>query len=58
MLSTGSSNLNFTGKNITIVDERSELRLFYKRVPQMNVGDRTDVLDNCPKESKGYNNGN
>lgn len=49
VLSTGSSNLNFTGKNITIVDERSELGACYKGVPQMNVGDRTDVLDNCPK---------
>lgn len=49
VLSTGSATLNFTGKNITVVDERSELGACYKGIPQMNIGDRTDVLDNCPK---------
>jgi len=49
VLSTGSSSLKLTGKNITIIDERSELGACYNGVPQMNIGDRTDVLDNCPK---------
>lgn len=38
-----------TGKNITIVDERSEIAACYRGAPQMDVGVRTDVLDNCPK---------
>lgn len=38
-----------TGKNITIVDERSEIAACYRGSPQMDVGVRTDVLDNCPK---------
>ncbi|HCQ91639.1 MAG TPA: stage III sporulation protein AA, partial [Clostridium sp.] len=49
VLSTGSSTLKLTGKNITIVDERSELGACYNGIPQMNIGDRTDILDNCPK---------
>lgn len=49
ILSTGSSSLKLTGKNITVVDERSELGACYNGIPQMNIGDRTDVLDNCPK---------
>lgn len=38
-----------TGKNLTIVDERSEIAACYRGAPQMDVGVRTDVLDNCPK---------
>ena len=40
---------NFNGKNVSIIDERSEIAGSFKGIPQMEVGPRTDVLDNCPK---------
>lgn len=41
--------VNLKGKNITVIDERSEIAACFKGIPQMNVGNRTDVLDSCPK---------
>lgn len=41
--------LSEKGKKISIIDERSEIAASYLGVPQMNVGIRTDVLDNCLK---------
>lgn len=38
-----------TGKNVCVIDERSELAASFKGVPQNHIGTRTDVLDNCPK---------
>ena len=46
-ISNGSGTMR--GKNITIIDERSEIAACYRGTPQMEVGIRTDVLDNCPK---------
>ncbi|MGV8982382.1 stage III sporulation protein AA [Clostridium sp.] len=48
-LSQGDKNKNFHGKNVSIIDERSEIAGSFKGIPQMDVGIRTDVLDNCPK---------
>lgn len=48
-LSQGDENKNFHGKNVSIIDERSEIAGSFKGIPQMDVGIRTDVLDNCPK---------
>ncbi|WP_373898374.1 stage III sporulation protein AA [Haloimpatiens sp. FM7315] len=48
-ISNGIRNYSFTGKKVCIVDERSEIAGCYSGVPQMDVGIRTDVLDNCPK---------
>ncbi|NLK93607.1 MAG: stage III sporulation protein AA [Clostridiales bacterium] len=42
-------NISGLGKKVTIVDERSEIAACYMGVPQMDVGIRTDVLDNCLK---------
>lgn len=39
----------FPGKNICVIDERSELAACFKGVPQNRMGIRTDVLDHCPK---------
>ncbi len=46
-LSNGSAYA--PGRQITVVDERSELAGCYLGVPQLDVGCRTDVLDGCPK---------
>lgn len=39
----------YTGMNVGVVDERSEIAACYMGVPQNDVGSRTDVLDACPK---------
>jgi stage III sporulation protein AA len=48
-LSSGVKSLSLTGKKVCIVDERSELAACSDGIPQMDVGMRTDVLDNCLK---------
>lgn len=47
LLSDGTSHA--PGRNVGIVDERSEIAGCYQGIPQNDVGCRTDVLDNCPK---------
>lgn len=42
-------DLNFSGRKVCIIDERSEIGGCYDGVAQMNVGLRTDILDNCLK---------
>ncbi|MGL4741952.1 MAG: stage III sporulation protein AA [Sarcina sp.] len=49
-ISNGIAKLNFSGKRVVIIDERSEIASCYKGIPQMNVGERTDIYDNCIKE--------
>lgn len=46
-LSNGSRSMD--GCNVSIIDERSELAGCYRGIPQLDVGQRTDVLDSCPK---------
>lgn len=48
-LSDGKRSMGVKGKKISVIDERSEICGCYNGVPQMNVGMRTDILDNCPK---------
>lgn len=48
-ISDGSLRYGLDGKSVTIIDERSEIAACYRGIPQMEVGVRTDVLDNCPK---------
>lgn len=38
-----------SGRQVGVVDERSEIAGSFMGVPQNNVGMRTDVLDGCPK---------
>lgn len=40
----------FTGTQVAVVDERSEIAGCYLGIPQNTVGIRTDILDACPKE--------
>jgi stage III sporulation protein AA len=49
LISNGKPELNYTGVNVGLVDERSELAGCYRGVPQRDIGLRTDVLDACPK---------
>lgn len=39
----------FRGKNIGLIDERSEISAMYKGTPQNDIGIRTDVMNNCLK---------
>lgn len=48
-LSNGMENINLKGKKVCIIDERSEIGACYNGIPQLDVGIRTDVLDECPK---------
>jgi len=48
-LSDGAAELGFSGFQVGIVDERSELAGSFQGQPQLNVGRCTDVLDACPK---------
>lgn len=48
-LSNGYTPMSFLGKRTVVIDERSEIASSFKGVPQMNVGIRTDVYDNCIK---------
>lgn len=46
-ISDGSASAR--GRNVGVVDERSEICACYRGIPQNDVGIRTDVLDACPK---------
>lgn len=48
-LSDGSGERAFPGFKVAIVDERSEIAGSFRGEPQLDVGERTDVLDACPK---------
>ncbi|MDT8716589.1 stage III sporulation protein AA [Clostridium sp. 19966] len=48
-VSNGMRSINSTGKKVCIVDERSEISACSEGIPQLDVGIRTDVLDNCMK---------
>lgn len=50
-ISNGNSPLN-RGFKVSIIDERSEIAASFRGIPQLDVGIRTDVYDNCLK-SKG-----
>lgn len=39
----------YEGVTVGVVDERSELAGCYEGVPQNDLGERTDILDGCPK---------
>ncbi len=46
-LATGGSG--FRGRNVSLVDERSEIAGCYSGIPQKEVGPFCDVMDACPK---------
>lgn len=48
-ISNGLYNTNFKGITCGIVDERGEIAAVYKGVPQNDIGELSDVIDNVPK---------
>ena len=48
-ISDGINKVNFNGKKVCVIDERSEIGACCNGVPQLHVGIRTDILDGCPK---------
>lgn len=48
-VSNGIKDLKFKGINVGVVDERSEISALYKGVPQNEIGIKTDVIENVPK---------
>ena len=49
-ISNGMFTIGLSGKKVTIIDERSEIAACFNGIPQLNVGIRSDVLDNCYKK--------
>lgn len=50
-ISNGMFTIGLSGKKVTIIDERSEIAACFNGIPQLNVGIRSDVLDNCYKKN-------
>ena len=48
-LSNGNLSINLKSYKVGIVDERSEIAGCFMGIPQKDIGDKTDVLDACPK---------
>lgn len=49
-ISNGMPMNNLTGKKVSIIDERSEIASCFNGIPQLDVGIRSDILDNCFKK--------
>lgn len=48
-ISNGIADYKFLGQKVCVIDERSEICACEEGIPQLDVGIRTDILDNCPK---------
>ena len=48
-MSNGTTDYDFIGVKVGIVDERSEIAACFKGIAQNDVGFRTDIMDGCPK---------
>ena len=48
-LSNGIKKLNFSGKNVGLVDERGEIAAVSQGIANLDVGLRTDIMSNVPK---------
>ena len=49
-ISSGIKKYNFKGITVGVVDERGEIAAMYKGIPQNDLGERTDILDNVSKD--------
>ena len=43
-------NISNRGFTVGVVDERGEIAAMYKGIPQNDIGENTDVIDNIPKD--------
>ena len=43
-------NISNNGKTVGVVDERGEIAAMYKGIAQNNLGIRTDIIENIPKQ--------
>lgn len=49
-ISNGMPLYNLKGKKVSVIDERSEIASCFNGIPQLDIGIRTDILDNCFKK--------
>lgn len=49
-ISNGIPEYGFRGITVGVVDERGEIAAMYKGIPQNDLGERTDILDNVSKD--------
>lgn len=49
-ISNGMPINKLTGKKVSIIDERSEIASCFNGIPQLDIGLRSDILDNCLKK--------
>ena len=49
-ISNGIKEIGFRGVHVGVVDERGEIAAMYKGIPQNDLGERTDILNNISKD--------
>ncbi len=49
-ISSGIKEIKFKALNVGIIDERSEISAMYKGMPQKDVGIKSDIIENVPKD--------
>lgn len=49
-ISNGVEKYEFKGKNVGVIDERGEIAAVYMGKTLLDVGTRTDIISNCPKD--------
>lgn len=49
-VSSGIKEIKFKALNVGVIDERSEISAMYKGMPQKDVGIKTDIIENVPKD--------
>ena len=49
-ISNGMPINELRGKKVSVIDERSEIASSFNGVPQLDIGIRSDILDNCLKK--------
>lgn len=51
LASSDSPKFNFRGVQVGVVDERSEIAACQNGIPTLDLGQRVDVIDGCPKSA-------
>lgn len=50
IISNGMPEIGFKAKTCGVVDERGEIAASYKGIPQNDLGELTDIIENVPKD--------